>query len=328
MVEGRVTQQYIDILREPVSGEVRVTQDYVDVLRHDTNFIDRFCSDVDWWTERHYPGDIAISWNSEEFAECSYEMFCDVGINNEWRFISFDKVGNRIYDFDILSVVRQDEAVGVAGDDIGVGLAARYSGEAGSADGYMLSLVENNAKTRRYASLRKIVSGSTTELDHYPPSGEEWERWDTANDWYYLRLQVEGSVQKGKIWHIADEEPDSWQMEASDTAVVGPGYCGLTFYTAYQDAGISYYAVGVDGAEPPDLILPRAAQVTSSPLEVLRKGKSEAEVTQYCLQVLRYHEIDPVEIQLQELALSGEAQSMTVKITLDTQTTMKIPCTM
>lgn len=328
MVEGRVTQQVFDILRDPLSGEVRVTQDCFDVLRHNTNFIDRMCDDVDNWTERHYAGDIVISHNSEEEAECSYEMLLDVGVNQEWRFVSFDPVGNRSYDFDILTAVRQDESTDAGTDDYCVGIAARYSGEEGSANGYMLSLLENSAKTRNYISLRKMSSGSTVELDSYPASGREWVRYDTAGDWYFLRLQVQGASQKGKIWHVSESEPALWQVEANNTDIVGPGYCGLTVYTRYQDAGVSYYAVGVAGEEPPELVMPRSAQVTQSPLEVISKGKSEGQITQYCLQVLRYHEIDPVEIQLQELALSGELQTLNAKVTVDTQTTMKIPCTM
>ena len=123
-------------------------------------------------------------------------------------------------------------------------------------------------------------------------------------------------------------EPAGWQVEDTDTAIVGPGAVGMTVYTGYQDFAVGYFALGVQGEEPPDLIMPRSCQVTQNTVQAIHGGNSVAQVTQNTVQVIRYHEVAPVEIPLQEVTLSGEAESLTVKITLDTQTTMKIPCTM
>ncbi len=96
------------------------------------------------------------------------------------------------------------------------GILARY--ENSDEWYYRMILQPNNS---RILIQRKIDSGATFGIDEYSIQ----LLYDTV---YFVRFQVSGNLIQGKIWQGSiEEEPDYWQLEASDSVQPNPGYFGV-----------------------------------------------------------------------------------------------------
>lgn len=69
-------------------------------------------------------------------------------------------------------------------------------------------------------SIAKIVSGTSTTLatTSFTPS---------ASTFYWIRLRVQGSALKAKIWQDGTAEPTSWTVSTSDSTFTSAGLVGL-----------------------------------------------------------------------------------------------------
>ena len=68
-----------------------------------------------------------------------------------------------------------------------------------------------------------------------------------------MRFRANGTSLKGKIWSEAEDEPDDWQVEATDSAISAAGWVGVGNFNAIGTTSIAidYFAVGTDGNSPP-----------------------------------------------------------------------------
>lgn len=334
MTEGRVTQQVMELLKTGGGSEGRVTQQTSEVMRHDNIYTDRMCSDSrSDWTERHYPTHITEYWYAREGAECGYEIFVSAANLDSWKFYSYDPPGTH-YNMDVIAMLRQESNLNYSGDDKIGGIAVRYSGEEGYANGYVLQFLREDGTDYKYIALSRVLNGSDTTLATIPasPSGSVWELSQYLTDiinWYFFRLRVEGNQLKAKFWSVDENQPDSWQIETTDSAVSGEGWAGTVEYRkGGYSYGIGYFSVGVNGEEADETLFNPDAYVTQNAVQVIRYGIENPIVTQFAAQVIRFHEKKPVVTQLQELALSGELNPVDPWILVPTQTVMKIPTTM
>jgi hypothetical protein len=88
------------------------------------------------------------------------------------------------------------------------------SGSPGS--GYYVEL-SNNASN---VGLRKVSSGTVTEL-----SNAAVGQATTTKQW--VRLRVEGTTIKAKVWTDGTPEPSGWETQATDASIPGPGVLQL-----------------------------------------------------------------------------------------------------
>lgn len=86
---------------------------------------------------------------------------------------------------------------------------------------YLLRLACNADQTitltlrRRLGGTETLLATGATSLLH------------AADTRYGLRLQITGSVLRGRIWLAARPEPDTWTVTTTDTALAAPGAVGM-----------------------------------------------------------------------------------------------------
>lgn len=116
-------------------------------------------------------------------------------------------------------------------------LHARSGGEDGTETGYHLELEGANT-----ILLAKYVSGALTSL------ASASFTWD-ANVWYQMKLRVEGTTIKGKVWADGDPEPttggpdgDGFQLKVTD-ADLADGYVGYGSLRSFGTKDVADFAV-------------------------------------------------------------------------------------
>jgi hypothetical protein len=104
----------------------------------------------------------------------------------------------------------------------------------------------------------------------------------------WMRLQINGTTIKGKIWREGEDEPAGWDIDTTDSGGHASGAVGVF---ARYDSGFDWFGVGTGGDAPP--AIPAAegdARVTQIAADVLRQGDPDARVTQIAVEVLRQNQ--------------------------------------
>ena len=118
----------------------------------------------------------------------------------------------------IVRLKATDRNVGSATNFLHAGVFARGSGASGSEQLYSFALYATNAATT--VGLSKFVSGTETSL------GTSAFAW-SIDTFYWLRLFVNGTTIKGKVWSGAlEDQPVDWTVSVTDAAVSGSGWVG------------------------------------------------------------------------------------------------------
>ena len=87
------------------------------------------------------------------------------------------------------------------------------------AEGYFCGLGEQS-DSRVLIMWRHAGSGSRSSFGSF---GFNWQ----VNTWYWVRYQLIGSEHKAKIWADGQTEPETWQLERTQTAFTDPGWVGV-----------------------------------------------------------------------------------------------------
>ncbi|MGM0437498.1 MAG: hypothetical protein ACQEQD_04435 [Bacillota bacterium] len=109
---------------------------------------------------------------------------------------------------------------------------------------YVRASGSENDETAYYAELynndtfyvRKEVNGSISNLNSISYSF-------FIDTWYWMRLRVNGSDIKAKVWEDGETEPESWDIEETDTGITGTGWVGVGGYI--HDSIRDFDVVGV-----------------------------------------------------------------------------------
>jgi hypothetical protein len=121
-------------------------------------------------------------------------------------------------------------------------IVVRASGGPGEETGIAFQIRNNGFRIARYNE------GSVSTLDGNPDLPFEPD----PEQWYWVRLQVEDRLFRGKIWPEGEAEPLLWSLIRQNSDVLAPGYVGVgRFDSSTGDALFDYFAVGVGGESPP-----------------------------------------------------------------------------
>lgn len=104
-------------------------------------------------------------------------------------------------------------------------------------------------------SLRKRVAGVETELDTYTSTLTH-----VAGTYVRVRLQIDGSALKAKIWATTSGEPSEWHVEATDTDLTAANTWGTRSITFTGNTNVNP-VVQYDNFE---VVNPQTMQVTRS----------------------------------------------------------------
>jgi N-acetylmuramoyl-L-alanine amidase. len=125
-----------------------------------------------------------------------------------------------------------------SGTDLRVMLRATgATGSSSMPNGYRLDIDSGSTTVK----VKKVVNGSATTIPNstftYDPDG------NLAPDpgRHYVRFRVKGSEIKAAMWPANSLEPDSWNVEVTDTAITQAGALSLTHYRAGSGTGRSVY---------------------------------------------------------------------------------------
>lgn len=121
-------------------------------------------------------------------------------------------------------------------------IVVRASGGAGEETGVAFQIRNNGFRIARYNN------GSLLTVDGNPslPIAPD------PTKWYWVRLQVEDQLFRGKVWPEDEDEPDSWGIVRWNPDIMVPGHIGVgRFNSGTGDALFAYFGVGAGGLPPP-----------------------------------------------------------------------------
>lgn len=74
---------------------------------------------------------------------------------------------------------------------------------------------------------------------------------EVVGDWFWMRVNLNGSALRARAWKDGDAEPGTWQIDTTD-ATYSSGALGLVFYTnaAINEQAIAYFSYSTDPATP------------------------------------------------------------------------------
>lgn len=102
----------------------------------------------------------------------------------------------------------------------------------------------------------------------------------STSTWYWVRLRVNGSDIRSKIWPDGDDEAPEWDYVFTDSSETTAGWVGILSYVA--DTGTenrcSYFSVGTNGDSPD--VPSYGVRVTQNAISVPVRAPSELRVTQ------------------------------------------------
>lgn len=149
---------------------------------------------------------------------------------------SWDDVGD-ITDVDVLMRVRANTSGGQHAQRIMI----RGAGTTSTRTGYFAYI---NPNTNTYG-VHEYNSGASTSID----SGSATIDHDT---WYWMRFRAQGTSLKFRYWEGPyTHEPDSWDIDATDSTVSAAGWVGVSSYSSDTDMDIDYFAVAEGGGTAP-----------------------------------------------------------------------------
>jgi hypothetical protein len=183
------------------------------------------------------------------------------------RGLSWNDVGTP-HDVEIFARIRNENAY-----YSNAYLVARGFGEVGNESAYRF-LIFNDV-----FSIGKYVDGSSINITTFGTPLD--------NIWYNVRFRVSGEDIKAKAWGDDEDEPDSWNIEETDSSLSGEGWVGVLGFNANYHSSTDFFTVGTGGDSAPDPDYdPREIRVTQLPLEILKGGTPETRLTQLPLEVL------------------------------------------
>lgn len=150
----------------------------------------------------------------------------------------WDTLDSASADMDLLTLCRASNNT----TNAGCSLATRYANSSGSNwHGYIAR--------RRGSDLQLIERTGLTESQHASrATGIE------PDEWTWMRLRVNGSDIKAKLWAAFEPEPTDWLIEITDATTTAAGWSGLMGYDSSSDPYyFAYFAAGSGGDTAPML---------------------------------------------------------------------------
>lgn len=133
------------------------------------------------------------------------------------------------------------------------GVALRASGASGSESQYHVT--NFGAQLR----LAKIVSGMVITISQTASLSL------TANTWYWLRFRANSTSLKARIWADGGEEPGTWAIDTTDSAVSGTGWGGVYGFTSTCAPNYDTFGIGTAGDIAPSSGASAATSITFYP---------------------------------------------------------------
>jgi len=186
------------------------------------------------------------------------------------RLLSWDSLDSDAdrANVEVLALIRSNSTVSLQNN-----VLVRGAGAAGSETAY--GLVTNNTAFH----LNKWVSGTSTQLGSTLSTPAF-----TAGTWYWVRLRVNGTAIKAKVWLDGTAEPASWSSEVTDSAVAAAGWVGVGAFQASGIRDFGYVAIGTNGDSPAFITVnPRLYQAAA---ETLVQGDPQLHISQAALEFL------------------------------------------
>ena len=180
------------------------------------------------WTERYHTGDATAIVRADASAEGGKLLRVDHSAPERYA-VSWDDVGS-VSDVEVLAKIRwSDNLAGVA--------KVYLRGSGGSADecGYFVDIDQINNQVKLY----KYVSGAVTQI------GSTVKKVFFEDVWYLVRIRVNSTSIKVKIWVSSGTEPTSWMFDETDSSL-SSGWVGLGPFCG--DAGdCDWFGVATNG---------------------------------------------------------------------------------
>src|SRR5262245_30773397 len=71
------------------------------------------------------------------------------------------------------------------------------------------------------------------------------------NTRYRMRLRVNGSNLKAKIWLATDAEPGAWMVDVTESSIISAGWSGIFAYLATQNHDFNWVTYATNGGTAP-----------------------------------------------------------------------------
>jgi hypothetical protein len=189
-------------------------------------------------------------------------------------------------------------------------LTVRGSGASGAENGYLLLFSTSGVNYQ----LQKFVSGASTNL------GSAVSFSPAANTWYYIRLRVNGTSLQARVWKDGENEPSTWSVSATDSAVSAAGWVGIGNQDPTGTRDIDWFSVGTNGDTAPlTTNTANSIRVSQAVSEVVHATVAPARVSQVVSEVV-HHSVAPARISqlVTEVAISapiaGQVSQMVVEV--------------
>lgn len=175
-------------------------------------------------------------------AEDDYVMAMEWSVDG-LRFNSYDaSTDGNAADVETLSRFRLEGTTRKDWEYINV---LRGSGSNGSETGYFIGTHEE-ATNNVSIACNKYVAGTGTYLG---TSGDIL--FGVGTEWLWMRLRVNGTSIKGRIWRDGEIEPSTWHLDITDSAVTAEGWNGFGSWNDSLRCELDYYSVGTGGDTAP-----------------------------------------------------------------------------
>ena len=236
-------------------------------------------------------GEVVLACNSNSEAEGGFSFEQDWSATAR-RLNSLDAIdgdANRD-DIELLGRFQINEAA----QDNQYALTGRGSGAAGSESAYTAVVFEAGTQDLRI-QLVKYDAGTPTQMvigdsDHV----HEY----VTGEWLYLRLRINGSDIKAKLWRVSDVEPTAWSEETTDTAITGVGWGGISGFQSLGLCETDMLTIGTNGdAAPLAADATDTIRITAAYAQVLRTSPgSPIRVSQASALVLSTQPNTPIRV--------------------------------
>lgn len=228
---------------EPFTGLVRPAGSS-EALEHADESV-QFAEDFEDRTTDQLPSGWTTAWADEgsDWYVDSREgrtVLVDGADEDGRRALIWEEVGE-LFNPEILMLTKASETLDAAQQWIVV----RASGGPGEETGIAFQIRNDGFRVARYDD------GSLSMQDGNPDLPVDPD----PDLWYWLRLQVEDRLFRGKVWPEGQDEPEPWDIIRENGDVMAPGAVGVgRFSSSSSDAGeawFDYFAVGAGGEPPP-----------------------------------------------------------------------------
>lgn len=145
--------------------------------------------------------------------------------------------------------LRQNNAQGSNSDISGPGLFVRSPANSPSY-GYKFSLGSIPNYYRHANILYRLSSGSTGVLTSGNVLPALTEQWDALGAAVWMRFRVSGNALMGRCWWDGDQEPETWQLTATND-YLSSGAAGLLLMGSNELAQVDFLGIGTDGDAAP-----------------------------------------------------------------------------